>query len=143
MSPNTFRFLVVLSVLLDFASAFLDTLFPGLIPSSIAQAFENEPLAIPLEGWVWHAALVLAVTVVILYIVGAVGLCFFKRWARSFFLYLTVLTFAFYPILGVIVSSTWSGALSDMSSLLSGGILALAYYSPLRERFARTAAVVS
>ena len=42
MSPTIFRILILCSVILGTAAAFLDTLFPELIPQSIAQAVENE-----------------------------------------------------------------------------------------------------
>jgi hypothetical protein len=64
-----------------------------------------------------------------------VGLFRFKRWARRLFLVLTL--FGFVPILamGPTVETGAATALAEAATLLSGIILALIYWSPVRDRF--------
>ena len=133
MTPTTFRILVLCYVLLGTTAASLDALLPELLPRSIAQAVENEPLPTLFDNlWLTVAALVPLLIVVI---VSTIGLFFFKAWARTLALYSTTLSFTLYLFSGPTLSSAWSSALTDASSLLWGAILALAYFSNLRDRF--------
>ena len=133
MSPTIFRILILCSVILGTAAAFLDTLFPELIPQSIAQAVENEPLPALFDNLWLTVAIFLPLLIVVT--ISTIGLFFFKAWARAFAFYSTILSFAVYPFFGPVLSSAWSSALTEASSLLWGAILAIAYYSPLREQF--------
>lgn len=134
MTPNTFRALIVLYILLSIAAALTDILVPGLIPVSIAQAVENEPLP-TLFGNPWIEGAVF-IPIAIIIILSTIGLFFFKRWARSLAFYSTVFLFALNPLFGVTVTSGWASALYEASLIIWGAILALAYYSPVLERFA-------
>ena len=133
MSPTIFRILIVCSVVLGTGAAFLDTLFPELLPQSIAQAVENEPLPALFDN-LWLTVTIF-LPVLIIVIISTIGLFFLKAWARALAFYSTILSFAMYPFFGPILSSAWSSALTEASSLLWGAILAIAYYSSLRERF--------
>ena len=110
----------------------LDFVFPTLVPSSLSQAVEAEALASHWENW-WFIAL--ALTWVVTFLVAMVGLMFFRRWARTVSLWSTVLGFVFYSSTGVTVTSGPAGALMEASSVLWGVILAIAFFSPLQERF--------
>jgi hypothetical protein len=133
MSPKSFRLLVALYVLTSATSAGIAMLLPDLVPQSIAHAIENEPAHAIFENPV--LILLLFVSFAVAGVAGTVGLIFFKRWARPLSLWITVLGFAIYPLLGTAVASPWADALSDASFMLWGAILAIAYFSPLRNRF--------
>ena len=135
MSATNFPLLIVLSVAFAAGSAAVALLFPELIPQSVSHALENEPLHRIFDDP--FLALLLIVPFIVVAVAGTVGLFFFKRWARSASLYVTILGFGLYPILGPTVISPWSGALSDASFMLWGATLAIAYFSPLRDRFSR------
>ncbi|WP_310446982.1 hypothetical protein [Thiobacillus sp.] len=135
MSPFAFRSLVVCSVLLIVAEGIVDWSCPSLIPQSVTAALEKESATSFLEI---HPYVSLAVLLpwLIAVLVSTVGLLFFKRWARSMALYSTVLGLAVYFFFGSSLSSAIGSALTDASSMVWGAVLALAYYSPLSERFA-------
>jgi len=133
MSARYFRWFIILSVLLAGGAAALDALFPSLIPQSLSIALENEPVPRIIENLT--LSLVLFLPLAAASITGVVGLFLFKRWGRTLSLYSTVLGFGLYPFLGPTVSSGWSSTLSEASVLLWGAVLAVAYVSPLRDRF--------
>jgi len=133
MSAKHFRWFIILSVLLAIGSGAVDALFPSLIPQSLAIALENEPAPRILENLA--LSLLLFLPLAAAWIIGMVGLFLFKRWGRTLSLYSTVLGFGLYPFFGPTVSSGWSSALSEASFVLWGAVLAVAYVSPLRDRF--------
>ncbi len=133
MSTTHFRLLIVLSAVSAAGSAAVALLLPELIPQSVAHALENEPLHSIFDDLIFSTLLFVSFAVVA--VASTVGLFFFRRWARSVSLYVTILGFGLYPFLGPTVISPWSGALSDASFMLWGAILAIAYFSPLRDRF--------
>ena len=133
MTPASFRCLILASLVLLAASAFVDPLFPGLIPPSVSQAVEEAPLPSMVGGW-WFPVLVVPWALALL--VATIGLLFFRRWARALSLWATLVGFAFYPFLGAQVSSGWASGFGEASATLWGAALATAFFSPLRERFA-------
>ena len=68
-------------------------------------------------------------------LVAFVGMYFFKRWARSANLVLSALLIVVAPALGHIVLSGIAQGLGEIALLLWGAVLAMAYFSPLSERF--------
>ena len=135
MSPTAFRSLVVVSILLIVAAGVIDALCPSLISPSVTSAIEKEAATTLIET---HPFISLAVLLpwLVAVLASTVGLLFFKRWARSMALYSTLLGFVFYSFFGPNLSSGVASALTDASSMAWGAVLALAYYSPLSERFA-------
>lgn len=69
------------------------------------------------------------------WIVCAVGLLLFRKIARSLFLVLIVLSTAMTPLYGVFIESAGGMALLGISQMADGVVLALAYLSPVKERF--------
>ncbi|MGZ8252138.1 MAG: hypothetical protein ACXW1P_06865 [Methylophilaceae bacterium] len=132
MTPTNFRCLIVLSALLPVASGLVDALLPSLLPLSLSEAYESLPYPAMFKNTLWF---VLFGPWLALVLVSTVGLFFFKRWARLLSFYTTVIGFVFYPFFGPILASGWSSALSDASFITWGAVLAIAYYSPLGERF--------
>ena len=134
MSPTFFRCLVVCSLLLILAAAVVDWVFPSLISESLTTAIENEPVPSFLEN---HPFISLAFLLpwLVAFLASTIGLLFFRRWARAVAFYSTLAGFGLYPFFGPELSSALASALTDASSMLWGAILALAYYSPLNERF--------
>jgi hypothetical protein len=133
MSAKYFRWFIILSVLLEVGAAAVDALFPSLIPQSLSVALENNPVPRILENL--SLSLLLFLPLAAAWIIGTVGLFLFRRWGRTLSLYSTVLGLGLYPFLGPTVSSGWSSALSEASFVLWGAVLAVAYVSPLRDRF--------
>jgi hypothetical protein len=134
MSPTIFRSLIIFSVLLDIASAAVDAIVPNLIPSSLTQAYENVPTPAISGNPLWLALLVVLLLMVL---VSAFGLLFFKRWARMLSLYTTGFVFVIYPFFGITLASGWANAFTELSATIWGAVLAIAYFSSLSERFAK------
>ncbi len=136
MSTSAFRLLILASLLLQVASALVDSVFPQLLPAELASALDNEPLPPFMEQTWFIGGLILLAA---LMLAGAAGLFWFKRWARPLSLGSTVAAYALLPFLGSHASSGLALALADAGAMLWGATLALAYFSPLRERFAAAA----
>lgn len=138
ISPTLFRALLLASLLIGLASVAVDWLCPALLPLEWQLLSEEAPLPwMPEdERWWWLWALALGACVLAL-TVATVAMCFFKPWARRLCLWGTALGVPVVVWLGPSMYSGLSGALLDLSSMLWGAVLALAYFSPLAQRFAR------
>ena len=116
------------------------------VASTIASAFPQhsatlqaaavaEPTSWLLEmAWFWAGVFPALMGT---WLVGLVGLFRFRSWGRTLSLWSTMAALLIYPFIG---SSLYWGvetALSDACSLVWGGILALAYFSPVSARFER------
>jgi hypothetical protein len=132
MSPFAFRCLVAASIALHVCAGSVDLFLPSLIPMALARAAEAEPIHPVFDRWWFTSLLVCWLAVVI---AGAGGLVLFKRWARTLSLWSTVLGLAFYSVMGTGAYSGLSSAFTEAASLLWGAALAIALFSPLRERF--------
>lgn len=131
-SVKLFRSLLLGSVITGLAGSFIDIVFPGLIPASLAEAFEALPDT-PMPALVGASVLVLVTfggTVA-----AIVGLYHFQPWSRPLALVMTGLTLLFYPLLGASVESGWAAMLLEISTTLWGAILAMSYLSSLSSRF--------
>lgn len=134
MSALSFRLLVLACLLGLTAAGVVDVVFPHLVPAAAAQAIEAEAAFKVLEHWAFVS--VLAVWAVACF-AGAIGLLFFRRWARSLSLWTTGVGFVLYPLFGATVSSGWANALTESSATLWGAVLALSYFGPLCARFGK------
>jgi hypothetical protein len=66
------------------------------------------------------------------------GLWRFRPWARRLALIATVVGLLIYPLFGPVVQSGWGQLFYEIHELSWGGILALSYWSSLRERFVKS-----
>jgi len=136
MSSTHFRLVLVASMILGLIGGFFDLMFPSAVPEALsqAQAAYDAELSTP--------ALIVAVLVGLITLVGGiaafVGLFIFRPWAPRLAVVTTALALFVWPALGANVSSGWSVALADLSSTLWGVVLAVVYFSPLKERFIAT-----
>jgi hypothetical protein len=133
MTRKNFRILLVLSWLLLIAGIVASFLTENSLPpelQSYLERVENAPLA--------NGEIVLAVVDVaffVLAVVLTVGLFRFRRWAKSLLPMSYVLGLALIPGNGPYVESGWASFLFFLGSSVDGIILALVYFSPLREFF--------
>ena len=135
MTPaaTLFRALLIASVVTGCSGAFLDLVFPGLIPESMQKAFEELPA--PSGPALFGAGALLFVTFGGA-VASVIGLYAFQPWARPLAVWMTVLGFLFHPLLGVSMQSGWAQLLLDLSSVLWGAVLAMSFVSSLGDRFA-------
>ena len=132
MTAASFRVLVVASIALELLGAVIDLLLPSLIPQSITSAVDGLPLSSAFENY-WFIGFVLVYALAML--VASVGLIFFRRWARAICFWGSLAGFALYPLVGPMVYSGLSLAMQDLSSIMWGAVLAIAFFSPLRKQF--------
>jgi hypothetical protein len=135
ITPSLFRKLLLLSILCAAMGGLLDIAIPTLIPEPLYQAQQEVDQSVSSNEFM--VLLLVGIPLVIVYIVSAVGLFYFLPWAPRLAILATILSFAIYPLLGYALSSGWALALIDFSTMLWGGVLALAYCSPIRKRFVR------
>ena len=132
MNEKKFRYLLILYALFTFAGVIV-ALIPGGYSQTLSDAYDNEP-----QSWIaqnlW-VMLAIAIPLLIASVSGFVGLYLFKKWGRTLSLCLTVVS----PILSLFFGPTLSKPLESMffevSTLLWGAILTLAYYSAINGRF--------
>jgi hypothetical protein len=119
----------ILAMLAAVAASFL----PGGYSAQLRAAYENEPY------WLQDAPLAVVAPVVLLalsaIIAGIVGLYRLKRWGRSLSLATTIGFSLLIPFSGPMVASGLEDSLWELSSILWGAVLALAYYSPVAAGF--------
>jgi hypothetical protein len=131
MTPPVYRLLIAASTVLGFAGALLDVLMPSLLPAAFTAAMEAQA---PLHSNAW---LLVGGVVAVAGLAAMVGLWLFRPWAPRWALVTTALSVALFVTQGATAVSGWSTALTDLSSMLWGAVLALTFFSPLSARFAR------
>jgi hypothetical protein len=85
------------------------------------------PMQHPLYYWAWFCS----------WLIASIGLFFFQSWARNFFLVLTVLALVLTPFGGFAVKGPLAIFFAELTTVLDGAILALAFLSPLSSAFAK------
>lgn len=68
-------------------------------------------------------------------ILAAVGLFLFRRWGRTVFLICLLTELAVTVLTGPHVNTGWTMLVGYIYSIIEGVILALIYFSPIREMF--------
>lgn len=69
------------------------------------------------------------------YLVSSLGLLFYKSWARSLFLVLTIFNIVSAPLWGLNVQGGYDAIIRYIVTLCDGAILALAYLSGISSEF--------
>lgn len=136
MTPRIFRALILTTVALGIFGSLFDAIFPTALPVAFVQAQEAQDslLSTPSVLLGGMGALVLLV----IGVASTVGLYQFRPWAPRLAVIATVLALLLAPLLGASACSGYAMALHEMSSMLWGAVVALAYFSPLRDCFVRT-----
>ncbi|MDO5086896.1 MAG: hypothetical protein Q4D74_04715 [Comamonadaceae bacterium] len=139
VSPSLFRALVLSSWLASLAAALLDVLWPSLLPPSWLALYESAELPwMPASGEPPVLMLALPGALLLALVAAAVALCRFQPWGRRVSLWGTLLMLPLAAWLGPLMMSGPALALLELSGMLWGAALALAYASPLATRFQRT-----
>ena len=74
-------------------------------------------------------------SLIVLVSASAVGLYFFKKWARTLTVVLSIVGLFVTYFMGISITTPVETISYDISAFLSGIIIAMAYLSPLNERF--------
>lgn len=137
MNQHTiFRALILASSSIAVLAVCVDFLIPGLVPPSLKEAYEAYRAAEELSLPLLLALLGFAVALFIGGIAGTIGLFLYKQWGRQLSLWLSVLAMLLYPFGGIVVNSAWANMLTDVSQIIWGAVLAMAYFSDVKARFA-------
>lgn len=136
MRPTAlFRACIVSSILLQALASLVDVLFPALVPEALRHAQEAVTSGdLRVQDYVLIAV---GVPMVITFLAAAAGLYRFHSWAPRVALYVTLASFLIYPLVDAEVFSFASSLMSDLSMLLWGIVLAMAFLPPVSERFRR------
>lgn len=120
----------------------------GLVVSLLTESSLPEPLRAFLDAeakaeMTAKEMMMFAATIplLILLLVSSVGLFFFWRPARSLYLIATVAGLLLAPFFGPYVDAGWATAFDEAAILVSGVILALIYFSPLKDLYEKPAAL--
>jgi hypothetical protein len=126
LSSSTFRSLIVFSAALSLCGPAMNALFLPQLP------IEQSPLMFPAGAPVFHA---LAFANVLVALASTVGLYFYRRWARVANLATTAIGPGLYAMTSYFVTAGPKEATDTLSTLTGGAVLALAYFSPIAQRF--------
>ncbi len=132
MTAQKFRLFVWLHLALALAAigaAFL----PNSFSPELLAAYENEPPPWGAENeW---PLIAFAVLLLVPWVAAFVGLLRLKRWGRALALYVTALSLIALPTFGPTLTSGLETAFVEAAAMCWGAVLALAYFSDVREHF--------
>lgn len=129
-----FRILVVGEIVLAVLSSVAASMTEGLLPEPLRGYASGETEMITTQSLL---LMFLGVPLIVGLLVASVGLFFFWRPARMLYLICVVFGIALVPLAGPYVDAGYGELLEDVASMISGAILALAWFSPLAQVFDR------
>lgn len=132
ITPSTFRVLVILSAALALAGPLLNSIFLPKLPIGHSELIFPESSSLFALLVLLHLVLDLATTV---------GLCLFWRWSRPASLFSIAWGFVLYAMCAYFVDAGIKVAVDCLSTLLTGAVLSMAYFSPIASRFERESGV--
>jgi hypothetical protein len=137
-TATVFRVLLLASFLAALATTRVDHVFPTLVAPEFRALRDGPPLASDFS----RSPLFLGLGLLGLGsgFVSSVGLFFFKSWARPLSIFAVIVGLPVYVLSGQFVTSGWAEAFEQLSLQFGGAVIAMAYWSPLSERFYRAAA---
>ena len=141
MSPSSlFRTIIITSVASAVAGGAIDLVVPHALPAALEQAYAEhfEPGYPDSPANLALGAIVLVL--VVGGVAGTIGMLTFRRWARALSLWVSVLALASFPMIGPSLTSGWANVFMELSSMLWGAGLSMAYFSSISLRFRKEAA---
>jgi len=133
MSKVNFRILVVLYLIIALFSGFYDL----IVINAVVEDVNNYIIEVEQEQYesVSTAELIFGALSFILILFSIYGLLAFKFWTRPIYVLSLIFILPWYFIGGIYVSSGVGRLLYDLSIVLNGIILALIYFSSVKEYF--------
>ncbi|HWN93509.1 MAG TPA: hypothetical protein VNT99_00630 [Methylomirabilota bacterium] len=132
--PKTLlRFLIIANLALAIMIIVVDLVSASSLPEPLRAYRQAE-----LESGITGRDLVLlklAIPLLIVMLLSNIGLLVFWRPARPLYLVTLVAGSAWTPFAGPYVASGWSQSLQDTSLIVMGVVLALIYWSPLKDLY--------
>jgi hypothetical protein len=121
------------AIIVGITSAVIDLVIPSLVPAPLLNVQELQDSSLSDVHLLSVGGI--AIALLIGTIVATIGLYRFRPWAPRLTLITTALTLLLTPFLGTFTQSGVAVALMELSSLLWGAVLSIAYFSPLANRF--------
>ncbi|MDQ1921319.1 hypothetical protein [Massilia pseudoviolaceinigra] len=135
MTVFRFRLLLSLYIILCIAQPAVGWHFSHLIPPAMQAAWEAEPHSSDVANFPLSLSILLPLAIGSF--AGVIGMFTFKSWARSFSLYFTVAIIIVLPFSGPWLFSWLDYILVEITAMVWGAVMALAYYSPVSSQFSR------
>ncbi len=101
----------------------MESHLPLLLQEYLAQEMESEISTADL------VALWVGIPGLLIYFISVAGFLLTKAWAKNLYVFGTVLAFALFPFMGPMVEHALSASIYDLSSLTTGAILALLFFT--------------
>jgi len=114
----------------------VDNLFPSLVSASLKATYEKENVPSLFTSYPW-ATLVIVGLVAVGALASTIGMFFFQRWARFLSLVIVFATLILAPLTGAQLLSGASYSFYFLSTTIWGAVLAIAYFTPLSQRFVK------
>jgi hypothetical protein len=125
-----FQYLVIASTLIGILLWIL-----VFVPAPVSEDARTMRDASGFDGLHPMASWLLAVALQVVFIVCALGLCFFKWWARWLYVGAYAVNLANQLASGTGIFFAWEGVLQQIMTLMDGAVLALAFLPPLARYF--------
>lgn len=122
MTKTWFRVLILCYIVTLLATTVEVFYFPALVSDELAAAYAREAL----PPFVSNPAIFLPL---------AAGLFFLRKWGRWLGLWTTIAMLAVIPFFGPSLSSGFGTAMMQLSAILWGAVLTLAYFSSMGPEF--------
>jgi hypothetical protein len=130
---STFRILVVTDLVLILLVAVVGLVSESSLPEPL-RAFEQSRAEADMTTSEWIIVGV-GVPLIVAIFVASFGLMFFWRNARSLFSVTTILALLVVPFGGPYITTGFGSALESLSCGFTGFLLAIIYFSPIKEKF--------
>jgi hypothetical protein len=121
---------IAVSLLVTEPPAEVTAYLEGTGAGPLFDAMEHGPLSMQIVVGVFGAALFLA------YIASLIGMWSFRRWARTTYIGIWVLSLVLLPASGSSLSNAVESTVEYLSAAVSGALLAALLFEPVRARFA-------
>ncbi len=128
-ADKAFRISVVVGVIAYSAYWFLPYTYGYL------RADVGEVLSYAGYGAIYSGSEVVDLLMFVVWMVGAFGMFFHRKIARNLFLFSIVASLGMAPLYGMFVETSGGVVLIDMAHIAFGMALALAYFSPVKDKF--------
>ena len=135
MTTRHYRFLIIGYVALGLTGAFVDYIFPALLPQEfheVQSAYDDS-----ISSYRSLLILVLAIITVAFGIASTYGLYMLRTWAPKYAVVTTMLALVTLPFGGVYTESGLATALNYAASYMWGAVVILPYIPPLNALFQR------
>jgi hypothetical protein len=134
MSKSQFRILVLGVFLLNFVNVALSIIFENPQLREI-EAFAKNVVIDHRGFWLLLISIIYISILMVVYSVSMIGLMFYQKWAKKLFALTFIFVIPIYVKDGIQISDVLQRFISDMLAWGHGAILALMYFSPVKDLF--------